>query len=473
MNLDQFRKHAHEIVDWIFEYYRNIENFPVKAQVKPDEILNQLPNAAPENGEPFADIFQDFQKTIIPGMTHWQSPNFFAYFPANASYPSILAEMLTAALGAQCMIWETSPAATELEESVMDWLKKMMGLPENWEGVIQDTASTSTLVSLLTAREKYSDFKINELGFSAAPDLRVYCSTETHSSIEKAMMIAGFGKNNLVKVAVDDALRMDPKALRAAIEEDLQQSYRPMAVVATLGTTGTTAIDPLKEIAAVCKDYGLWLHVDAAFAGTALVLPEFRWMIKGIEQVDTFVFNPHKWMFTNFDCSAYFVKDRQALLKTMSILPEYLKTRTRGVVNDYRDWGIQLGRRFRALKLWFVLRSFGVKGIQEILRQHLQWAQNLESWIKANKNFEIMAPRTLNLVCFRLHPKGVKDGEELDRLNEELLTNLNATGKVYLTHTRVKGKYVLRMVTGQTYLKEHHVKKAWDLIQSEAERLIG
>ncbi len=473
MNLDQFRKNAHEIVDWMYEYYRNIENFPVKAQVKPDEILNQLPNAAPENSEPFADIFQDFQKTIIPGMTHWQSPNFFAYFPANASFPSILAEMLTAALGAQCMIWETSPAATELEERVMDWLKKMMGLPENWEGVIQDTASTSTLVSLLTAREKYSDFKINELGFSAAPDFRVYCSTETHSSIEKAMMIAGFGKNNLVKVAVDDALRMDPKALRAAIEKDLQKNYRPMAVVATLGTTGTTAIDPLKEIATVCKDYGLWLHVDAAFAGTALVLPEFRWMIEGIEQVDTFVFNPHKWMFTNFDCSAYFVKDREALLKTMSILPEYLKTRTRGMVNDYRDWGIQLGRRFRALKLWFVLRSFGVKGIQEILRQHLQWAQNLESWIKASNKFEIMAPRTLNLVCFRFHPKEVNDEEKLDRLNEELLNNLNASGKIYLTHTRVKGKYVLRMVTGQTYLKEHHVKKAWALIQSEAERLIG
>ncbi len=471
MNLEEFRKYAHELVDWMADYFKNIEQFPVKAQVKPGDILNRLPEKAPEQGEAFAEIFDDFRQIILPGMTHWQSPNFFAYFPANSSYPSVLAEMLTATLAAQCMIWETSPAATELEEKVMNWLKQAMGLPQQWEGVIQDTASTSTLVALLTARERFTQFQGNEKGLAAFPDLRIYCSTETHSSIEKAVMLAGFGKQNLVKVPVDSRLRLDPNELQKAIEQDLKQGKKPLAVVATLGTTGTTAIDPLKPIAEISARYDLWLHVDAAFAGTALLLPEFRWMIEGIEQVDSFVFNPHKWMFTNFDCSAYFVKDVSALLRTMSVLPEYLKTSTRGQVKEYRDWGIQLGRRFRALKLWFVLRSFGLEGIRQTLRNHLRWAEELERNIQNQPDFELMAPRTLNLVCFRYHPAHLQDEAQLDTLNQTLLQNLNATGKIFLTHTRVNGKYTLRMVTGQTYLQEHHVQQAWQLIQQTARTL--
>lgn len=471
MDVEEFRKQAHQLVDWMADYYRNIETFPVKARVNPGDIYRQIPEAPPEEGESMESIFKDFEHVILPGMTHWQSPNFFAYFPANSSYPSVLGEMLTATLAAQCMIWDTSPAAAELEEKVMNWLKTMLGLPQNWEGVIQDTASSATLVSLLTAREKYSNYQINEKGFADFTDFRIYCSTETHSSIEKAVKIAGFGKENLVKVQVDDALRMDPQALQQAIEADLKAGKKPIAVVATLGTTGTTAIDPLKEIADICKRHNLWLHVDAAFAGNALVLPEFRWMIEGIEQVDTFVFNPHKWMFTNFDCSAYFVKDRQALLRTMAILPEYLKTATTGRVNDYRDWGIALGRRFRALKLWFVIRNFGVKGIQERFRDHIRWASELEEDMARQADFEIMAPRTLNLVCFRYHPGAVNDENQLDELNMRLEQALNDSGKLFLTHTRVNGKYTLRMVTGQTYLQKKHVQNAWAIIQRQARAL--
>jgi len=473
MDLKEFRQRAHQLVDWMADYYRQIENFPVKSQVKPGEILAHLPEQAPEQAEPFQQIFEDFQKVILPGITHWQSPNFFAYFPANSSFPSVLAEMLTATLGAQCMIWDTSPAATELEERVMDWLKQAMGLPTDWQGVIQDSASTSTLVALLTAREKFSDFKINQNGLADFANLRVYCSTETHSSIEKAVMLAGLGRDNLVKVKIDQKLRLDPEALKKAIVQDLQAGKKPIAVVATLGTTGTTAIDPLKPIAEICSEYGLWLHVDAAFAGTALLLPEFRWMIEGIEQVDSFVFNPHKWMFTNFDCSAYFVKNAQALQRTMSVLPEYLKTKTRGQVKEFRDWGIQLGRRFRALKLWFVLRSFGLQGIRQTLRNHLRWSEELENWIKARDDFELMAPRTLNLVCFRYHPPELNDEPQLDELNDRLLQEINQSGKLFLTHTRVHGRYTLRMVTGQTYLQKRHVEQAWSHIVQQAQELKG
>lgn len=471
MNLEEFRKYAHEFVDWMADYYRNIEQYPVKSQVKPREIYDQIPEEPPQSGEDMQAIFDDFRKIILPGITHWQSPKFFGYFPANSSYPSVLGEMLTATLAAQCMIWDTSPSAAELEEKVLNWLKKMTGLPSGWHGVIQDSASSATLVSLLTAREKYSNYQINKKGFADYADFRIYCSTETHSSIEKAVMIAGFGQQNLVKVSVDDQLRLKPEALQAAIEDDLRRGKMPVAVVATLGTTGTTAIDPLRSVAEICQKYNLWLHVDAAFAGSALVLPEFRWMIEGIEQVDTFVFNPHKWLFTNFDCSAYYVKDRDALLRTLSILPEYLKTASRGKVNDYRDWGIPLGRRFRALKLWFVLRNYGVEGIQSVLRSHLQWAAELEQWISDDDQFEIVAPRTLNLVCFRFHPQGVDEEDRLNKLNERLLQALNASGNLFLTHTKVKGRYTLRMVTGQTYLQKRHVQEAWEFIRKTAKML--
>lgn len=471
MKPTEFRAHAHKVVDWMADYLEKIETFPVKSTASPGDIFVQIPDKPPQNGEPVKHIMSDLDRIIMPGMTHWQSPNFFAYFPANSSYPSLLAEMITSCLGAQCMIWETSPAAAELEERMMNWLAGMIGLPQTFHGVIQDTASTATLASLITAREKRTGYKINDRGFGNQPDFRIYCSTETHSSVEKAVKIAGFGKRNLVKIPVDREFRLAPGNLGRAIVHDRKLGKVPLCVVATIGTTGTTSIDPLKEIAAICQDHKLWLHVDAAMAGTALLLPEYRWMIEGIKSVDSFVFNPHKWMFTNFDCSAYFVRDPEALIKTFEILPEYLKTRTRGMVNDYRDWGIPLGRRFRALKLWFVIREFGVKGLQDKIRNHLHLANAIKKQIEEDENFELMAPVPLNTVCFRFHPKRIHDENRLNLLNEKLIQDLNKTGKLYLTHTKLNGKFTLRMVIAQTNVTEKHVFIAWKIIKELSEKL--
>jgi aromatic-L-amino-acid/L-tryptophan decarboxylase len=471
MDNQVFREQAHRMVDWMADYMAEVENFPVKSQVHPGDIYQSLPELAPSKGEEMSVIMQDFNHLIMPGITHWQSPNFFAYFPANSSYPSVLAEMLTATLGTQCMIWETSPAAAELEERMMNWLKAMTGLPAEWQGVIQDTASTATLAAILSARERLTDFHGNQEGPAALAGLRIYCSSETHSSVDKAVKIAGLGHSNLVKISVDENFQMDIMALRQAIERDLKAGLKPACVVATLGTTGCTAIDPLAAIAGITNHYNIWLHVDAALAGTALILPEYRHMIEGIHLADSFVFNPHKWMFTNFDCSAYFVKDKEALIRTFGILPEYLKTGTRGQVNDYRDWGVPLGRRFRALKLWFVIRSFGIEGIRLKIREHIRLTDWFKLKIQADDQFELMAPVTLNLVCFRLHPKGIDDLKDLNPLNELLLSSLNATGKVYLTHTKLNGAYTLRMVIAQTYVQERHVHAAWELIHAMANEI--
>lgn len=464
MELSEFNKNAHEIVDWITDYYRHIEDFAVKSPVNPGDIIRILPEAPPPTGEPMEDILEDFKQKILPGMTHWQSPNFFAYFPANSSYPSLLAEFLTAALGAQCMSWETSPAATELEEQIMKWLIGMIGLPLNWSGVIQDTASTATLAALICARERATGFSINEEGFPTNRKFRIYCSTEAHSSIEKGAKIAGIGKQNVVRIPVDANLAMIPQKLEKQIQSDITQGYIPLCIVAAIGTTGTTAIDPLLPIALISERYKTWLHIDAAFAGTALVLPEYRWMIEGIDLADSFVFNPHKWMFTNFDCSAYFVKDKETLVRTFEILPEYLKTAAGNRVNNYRDWGIPLGRRFRALKLWFVLRSFGVEGIQERVRKHIQMATWFEKQVAAHPDFELMAPRSMNVVCFRYKPSKITDQDQLNRLNMELKESLNATGKLYLSHTKVRDCATLRMVVAQTNMEQKHIEQAWHRI---------
>ncbi len=471
MTSEEFRNQAHSFVDWMASYLESVENFPVKSSVIPGEIFQSLPDHAPEKGEVMDEIFKDFQTKILPGITHWQSPNFFAYFPANSSYPSILAEMLTATLGTQGMIWETSPAAAELEEKVMNWLLELMGFPDNFEGVIQDTASTASLAALLTARERTTKYRINETGFNGHEDFRVYCSTETHSSIEKDVKIAGLGRRSLVKVPVDGQFRMRPDLLEKAIQNDLKEGYRPLCIIATIGTTSSTSIDPLPEISAISQQYKLWLHVDAAFAGSALILPEFQWMIKGIENVDSFVFNPHKWLFTNFDCSVYFVKDAKALIRTFEILPEYLKTQTRGLVNDYRDWGVPLGRRFRSLKLWFVIRNYGVSGLQERIRCHLKMARDMFQIIEKHPDFEILAPVPLNTICFRYHPHNIKNPEKLDQLNQTLLEEINNSGKAYFTHTRLNNKYTIRFMIGQTNTTEKHVEQAWKLIVKTAENL--
>jgi aromatic-L-amino-acid decarboxylase len=449
-----------------------VEGYPVRAQVSPGDIIRQLPPSPPEEGEPFDDIMSDLDRVIMPGITHWQHPSFFAYFPANTSPPSILAEMVVSTLATQGMLWQTSPAATEMEQRVMEWLRRMLGLPDGFTGVVQDTASTATLCAILSARERATAHRVNESGMSETGVLTAYCSTETHSSIEKGVKIAGLGRANLRKVAVDDEYGMEPEALEDAIEGDLEQGHRPVIAVATVGTTGSTAIDPVREVGEVCARHGVWLHVDAAHAGTALLCPEFRWMVDGVELADSFVMNPHKWMLTTLPTSAYFVKDPEALVRALEIMPEYLRTREEGVVN-YRDWQVQLGRRFHSLKLWFVIRSYGVEGLQAMVRRHVDLARSLADGLEASPDFELLAPRPLNLVCFRYRPEGVEGEAELDELNEELLERLNSTGRLYMTHTRLDGRYTLRLVVGQTNVERRHVDAAWDLIRRTARSMVG
>ncbi len=470
MNADEFRTHAHKLVEWMAGYMENVEKFPVKSSVSPGEIFKQIPDAPPSESESFDSVMKDFENIILPGITHWQSPDFYAYFPSNTSPASILAEMLTASLGTQCMIWETSPSAAELEEKMMIWLRDMIGLPAEFEGVIQDSASTATLAAILTAREKISNYSINSDGAEEAGTLKVYCSDQTHSSVEKAVKISGIGKRNLVKIPLKEDFSMDADMLREAIILDKERDHIPCCVVATIGTTGTTAVDPLRAIGEICKEYGIWLHVDAAMAGTALILPEFQWMLDGREYIDSFVFNPHKWMFTNFDCTAYFVKDAAALIKTFEVLPEYLKTRTRGKVNDYRDWGVPLGRRFRALKLWAVIRAYGTEGLKEKIRYHISLAARLSELISKEPDFEILAPVVISVVCFRFVPLGYDD-KQINIFNEKLNHALNDSGKIYLSHTVLNSRYTLRMVTAQTNVTLNHVEKAWALIRDTARGL--
>jgi aromatic-L-amino-acid decarboxylase len=468
MTTREFRKYAHELVDWMADYLEEVEDFPVRPSVIPGDIIGRIPLHPPPGGEPFGAIFADFRETILPGMTHWQHPSFFAYFPANNSPPSILAEMLTATMGAQCMSWATSPAATELEERMMQWLGEMTGLPTSFTGVLQDTASTATLCAMLTAREQRTEFRVNAEGFPRGRRFTVYASTETHSSVERAVKIAGLGAAALRKLPVDERFAMVPEELERAIARDIAEGFEPLCAVATIGTTGSTAIDPLKRIGEICSRHGVWLHVDAAYGGTALLLPEKRWMIEGIELADSFVFNPHKWMFTNFDCSAYFVKDAGSLVRTFEILPEYLKTPEQGRIKNYRDWGIQLGRRFRALKLWFVIRSFGVEGLRDRVRSHLAFAQSLSQSIGKEPDFEILAPVPLAAVCFRYHPAGIEDAATLDMMNSALLEELNKSGRLFMTHTRLNGRFALRLVASQTNVTQKHVDAAWDLIRTTA-----
>ncbi|HNY11170.1 MAG TPA: aminotransferase class I/II-fold pyridoxal phosphate-dependent enzyme [Candidatus Wallbacteria bacterium] len=469
MDISEFKRNAHELVEYIAKYYEEIEKYPVKSPVAPNEILSRLPTSAPGRSESFDAIMKDFNDIIMPGMTHWQHPSFFGYFPANGSLPSLLGEMLTAAMGAQCMSWATSPAASELEERVMEWLRDMTGLPSNFTGVIEDTASTSTLTSILTAREKFSNYNINESGFSRGENIQftAYCSSECHSSIEKAVKIAGLGKDNLRKIGVDKNFAADAAMLETAIKKDIFDGKKPLIVVAGIGTTGSTAVDPLEKIGEICQKYNIWLHVDAAYAGTAMLLPELRHMIKGVEMADTLVFNPHKWMFTNFDCSAYFVKDREALIRTFEILPEYLKTPEKERVNNYRDWGVQLGRRFRALKLWFVIRSFGTEGLREKVRSHINLAQYFADRLSKNGNFEILAPHPFALVCFRYKPAGVTGEEKINAINEKVMNDLNKTGKLFLSHTKLNGNFAIRFCCSQTNVEKRHIDAAADLIIAE------
>jgi aromatic-L-amino-acid/L-tryptophan decarboxylase len=456
-------------LEWIAKYLERVESLPVLSQVKTGEVLASLPQHPPSTGEPFENIIADLDKKILPGITHWQSPHFHAYFPGNSSPPSIVGEMLSAGLGVQGMLWTTSPACTELEIRVLDWLVGMMDLPQSFlststgGGVIQDSASSANLCAVLAGRERATSFGSNEDGCDQR--LTAYTSAHAHSSIEKAVKIAGIGRKNLRLIEVDDKFAMRPDSLARAIKQDQQSGRIPCFVGATVGTTSTLAIDPLPEIGAICQEHNIWLHVDAAMAGTAALCPEFRWIHRGLELADSYCFDCHKWMFTNFDCTCFYVADRKALTETLAITPEYLRNTATasGSVIDFRDWHIPLGRRFRALKLWCVIRSYGVKGLRDMVREHVGLAQQFVNWLRADNRFEIAAPTPLNLVCFRLKAS--------DEQNERLMHNLNRSGKLYLSHTKLQGKFTLRFCVGQTYSEYLHVRQAWEEIQKQAAAL--
>ena len=467
MTPDEFRRHGRAVVDWIASYMERVEQYPVLAQVKPGDIRAGLPAEPPQHGEPFEAILADIEPRLMPGITHWQSPNFYAFFPANTSGPAILGELLSAGLGVNGMLWATSPAATELETHVLDWLVDMLGLPGHFKssssggGVIQDTASSAVLAAVLAARERATHFASNVAGGDGR--LVAYTSSQAHSSVEKAVKIAGLGSAQLRLISVDDAFAMRADALAAQIAADRAAGLTPCFVCATVGTTSSNAMDPLRAVGEICRREGLWLHVDAAMSGSAMVCPEFRALQDGLELADSYAFNPHKWLFTNFDCDCFWVADRAGLIKTLTILPEYLKNQASasGEVFDYRDWHVQLGRRFRALKLWFVIRHYGVEGLQHHIRLHVELAQQFAGWVAADPAFELAAPAPLNLVCFRL-----KAGDEANRT---LLNRLNSSGELYLTHTVLDGKFTLRLVVGQTYTEARHVAHAWELIRGMGE----
>jgi aromatic-L-amino-acid/L-tryptophan decarboxylase len=469
MSPEDFRRHGHEVVDWIVDYLKHVDTMPVLSQVKPGEIRAGLPANPPTHGEPFEKILTDVNKLILPGITHWQSPNFFAYFPSNGSGPAILGDLLSSGLGVQGMLWATSPACTELETHVLDWLANMLALPEKFlststgGGVIQDTASSSALCAVLAARERATHFASNQLGCDGK--LVAYTSSQAHSSIEKAVKIAGLGANNLRLIEVDENFAMRPEALGKQIDSDRRSGLIPCFVCATVGTTSSNAIDPVTEIGRICREHNLWLHVDAAMSGTAALCPEFRHVHDGLQYVDSYCFNPHKWMFTTFDCDCFYVADRKALIQTLSVLPEYLRNQATesGAVIDYRDWQIPLGRRFRSLKLWFVIRHYGVEGLQHHIRRHVELTRQFTQWIRADNRFEIAAPVPLNLVCFR-HKAG-------DEANQTLMDRLNQSGDIYLTHTRLNNRMTLRICIGQTNTEERHIRKAWKRIQEEADQI--
>ena len=466
MNTEEFRRHGRQLIDWIANYLDHAEQYPVMSQVKPGSIRAQLPAAAPLQGEPFDAVLCDVERIIMPGITHWQSPNFFAYFPSNNSFPSILGELLSAGLGVQGMLWATSPACTELETHVLDWLADLLALPPAFRstgtggGVIEDSASSATLCAILAAREKTMEYRGNRTGLDGS--LVAYTSTQANSSVEKSVRIAGLGSDNLRQIEVDDDFAMRPDRLSEAIAADRAAGRRPCFVCATVGTTSSTAIDPIREIGRICRQNNVWLHVDAAMAGTAAICPEFHFLHDGLELADSYCFNPHKWMFTNFDCDCFFVADRSRLIRALSILPDYLRNKATdsGAVIDYRDWQVPLGRRFRALKLWFVLRSFGVEGIQERIRVHVQLAKDFADWVQADPRFELAARRTLALVCFR-HRGG-------DEANRRILEALNESGKIFLSHTRLNDRMTLRFSIAQTNTERRHVEQAWRLIQEAA-----
>lgn len=468
MTPDEFREHGHKLIDWLADYRANVANYLVRATTQPGDIRAALPAEPPHDPEPFDAIMADFATQLMPGITHWQHPRFFGYFPANAELSSVLADLLGTGLGVLGLNWQACPALTELEELACDWMRQMVGLSGAWSGVIHDTASTATLVALLCARERATNFALARGGLQAEPKpLVVYVSTQSHSSVEKAALLAGFGRDNVRAVAIDDAFAMRPDALEAAIEADLAAGKKPCAVVATSGTTASTAFDPIDAIADLAAKYDLWLHADAAMAGCAMILPEMRHLWAGVERADSLVFNPHKWLGAVFDCSLYYVRDPQHLVRVMSTSPSYLQTQADGRAKNYRDWGVPLGRRFRALKLWTLIRSEGVSGLQGRLRRDLSNAQWLAEQVAATPNWQVTAPVALQTVCTLHTPPGL-DGAALDAHTQRWAEHVNTSGIAYLTPAVVGGRWVVRVSVAALTTERADVEAVWAAMRAAA-----
>ncbi|MFI5460227.1 MAG: pyridoxal phosphate-dependent decarboxylase family protein [Isosphaerales bacterium] len=470
MTPDEFREFGHLLIDWIADYRCGLSKRRVKADTTPGEIKAQLPDTPPEEPEGFQAILRDFERTIVPGLSHWQHPSFFAYFPSNAGLSSVLGDYLSTGLGVLGITWEASPALTELEEVVVDWMRQMVGLSDAWTGVIQDTASTSTLVALLCARERTTSYSLVRGGLQTEESpLVVYTSAHAHSSVSKAALLAGFGRNNVRTVPADAAYAMCPEALGSEIERDIAEAKKPCAVVATTGTTTTTALDPVRAVARLAHQHGLWLHLDAAMAGSAMILPECRWMWEGVEAADSLVINPHKWLGAVFDCSLYYVRDAEHLIRVMSTNPSYLQSAADGRAKNLRDWGIPLGRRFRALKLWCLVRSEGVAGLRARLRRDLDNAQWLAAQVRSTPFWRLLAPVPLQTVCVRHEPPGLAE-EALDRHTLSWAERINRSGKAYLTPAVLDGRWMIRISIGAEPSQFEHVEGVWELIRQEAER---
>ena len=468
---EEFERAAERVVAWIGDYLAHPERYPVLSRSRPGEVRAALPAAPPATGEPLERILDDFESTILPGVTHWNHPGFFAYFAISSSTPGMLGELLAAALDVNGMLWATSPSATELEQLTLDWLRQMLGLEAPWFGMITDTASISTMLALAAAREA-AGLDVRERGLAGRPDvpaLRVYCSEHAHSSVDKGAITLGLGHANVVKVPADGAHRMRADALAAAVRADRARGHLPLACVATVGTTSTTSIDPVPAIADVCERERLWLHVDGAYGGVAAIVPELRGVLDGVARADSLVVNPHKWLFTPVDCSALYTRRPEVLKRAFALVPEYLVTQPAGEVVNYMDYGVQLGRRFRALKLWMVIRAFGVDGIVERLRHHVALAREFAGWVEAEPGWELLAPVPFSLVCFRYAPASAAEGER-DLLNEALLAEVNASGRVYLSHTKLGGTYTLRLAVGNLRTERRHVAEAWALLRESAAR---
>ena len=474
MDPEAFRRNGHALVDWIAEYLEHPEKYPVLARVKPGEIAAALPTHAPEDGEPFDAIMADFERVLVPGLTHWNHPGFFAYFAITGSAPGVLADFLSAALNQQAMLWRTSPAATELEQVTLGWLRQLIGLPDTFEGVIYDTASIATMTAIVAAREvAIADVRRRGLaGRADVPRVRVYCSDQTHSSIDKAVIAIGLGHESLRKIPTDDRFSMRSDVLRTAIAEDRASGVLPIAVVPTVGTTSTTSIDPVAEIADICERERLWMHVDAAYGGVAAMLPSHAHILRGADRADSLVVNPHKWLFTPFDLSAFYSPRMDVVRAAFALTPEYLRTTEAAPVKNLMDTGVQLGRRFRSLKLWMVLRSFGAREIRARLSGHIALAQQLASWVDAHPDFERLAPVPFSVVCFRWKPAATPlSDEQLDAINEQIIDAVNHTGDVFLSHTRLKGTLALRIAIGHLHTTERHVRRAWELVVEHAARV--